>query len=88
MERTFAAIFASEGISTHRGIKSQLEREGFTIVAEESVSGEELREVGIDLGLAVGEEGRKYNAGNTLLHSALVLERMDAVKSMIAISKE
>jgi len=57
------------------------------VVAEESISGEELEEAGIDLGLGVGEAGDDSD-GKETMHTALVVEKEDAVKSIIAISKE
>jgi len=87
MERTFACIFASDRPNSYSDLRLQLEREGFTVVAEESISGEELEEAGIDLGLGVGEAGDDSD-GKETMHTALVVEKEDAVKSIIAISKE
>ncbi|GAA5913956.1 hypothetical protein JCM5296_004490 [Sporobolomyces johnsonii] len=83
LERTLAVLFAPEGPAHREAVQKLVLEAGFAIAAEDSLSGEELEEAGLDLGLGVGEEGvTNENKEGELVHTVWVLERKSAVNGL------
>lgn len=79
-ERTLAVLFSPQGPVHRAEISEHLLQAGFSIIAETEVVGEELEEAGLELGLGTGGKEGEQEADGDVLHVALVLERVSAVR--------
>ncbi|BGO97828.1 hypothetical protein NBRC10513v2_001824 [Rhodotorula toruloides] len=81
-ERTLAVLFAPEDRLAAPYARDVVTKAGFRLLKEASVSGEELEEAGVDLGLGVGEEGAANASAAEQEHTVWVLEKQDAVAEL------
>lgn len=81
-ERTLAVLFAPEDRLATPYAREIVTKAGFRLLKEASVTGEELEEAGVDLGLGVGEEGAASASAAEQEHTVWVLERQDAVAGL------
>lgn len=81
-ERTLAVLFAPENTLAAPYARDIVAKAGFRLVKEASVTGEELEEAGVDLGLGVGEEGTASASAAEQEHTVWVLARQDAVAEL------
>ncbi|GAA5970185.1 hypothetical protein JCM11641_000303 [Rhodosporidiobolus odoratus] len=79
-QRTLAVLFAPENHHYIQRLRRLLLDNGFTVLKEEDLDGEQLEEAGIDLGLGVGEDRLPEDAKeDAVYHTVLVVERPEAV---------
>ncbi|GAA5862113.1 hypothetical protein JCM8547_007743 [Rhodosporidiobolus lusitaniae] len=79
---TLAVLFAPESQHCAQRVQQQLVQDGFRIQHEATLSGEELEEAGLDLGLGTGEEDREDGKEDEMMHTVFVLSRQNAVERL------
>ncbi|BGP53898.1 hypothetical protein JCM8202_006091 [Rhodotorula sphaerocarpa] len=84
--RTLLVLFAPEALLAAPYARRILAESGLEVVHEDRLSGEELEEAGLDLGLGVGtEEQANERREGTALHSTWVVRGPDAVNRVKAL---
>ncbi|GAA5878243.1 hypothetical protein JCM16303_002698 [Sporobolomyces ruberrimus] len=78
MERTFAVLLASEDSTSAGDVADTLRQEGFIVVAQDRIPGEELAEAGLEIGIA----GSAQRGDELMEYTVWVLEKDDAVRSL------
>ncbi|GAA5931487.1 uncharacterized protein JCM15063_001482 [Sporobolomyces koalae] len=87
MERTVAVLFTAGNDEYEKDLEASFEASAFVIVTREWISGAELEEAGIDLGLEVGDDAYSEDVKAQTKHRVWALEREDAVQTLIALTR-
>lgn len=78
MERTFAVLLASKDFTSAGDVADTLRQDGFSVVAQDRIPGEELAEAGLEIGAA----GSAQRGDDLVEYTVWVLEKDDAVRSL------